>query len=106
MVERAAPAKAPHHFGVVVPPAPAALLLRRAFLSFVPGEMGLFSAPLVIFFPGAKGVVALVSDNSAGFVGIDVCILSEDCGARSRVLDIMNDLGSPTRGFSSMYSLP
>ncbi len=92
-----------YHFGVVVP---AALLFRFGFLSFVPGEMGLFSVPLLPFLPEAKGVGVFVSADSVGFMGIDVCIFNEDGSTGSRVFDIMKDPGSPTRGFSSMYSLP
>ena len=91
------------HFGVVEP---TALLFRLVFLSFVPGEIGLFSVPLLTFFVEAKGVGVFVSANPADFAGIDVCIFRLDGGIGSRVLDMMKDPGSPTSGFSSMYSLP
>lgn len=46
------------HFGVVV--APATLLFRLCFFSFVPGEIGLFSATLTAFFiVGATSAVLL-----------------------------------------------
>lgn len=55
------------HFGVVV--VPAALLFRLCFFSFVPGEMGLFSAPLPLFFNGEGTTDALTSGEVASFGG-------------------------------------
>lgn len=54
-------------FGVVVPPAPAALLFRLAFFSLaVPGVTGLLAVPILLFLDGSKGRSVLIGSGGAG----------------------------------------
>lgn len=55
------------HFGVVV--APATLLFRLLFFSFVPGEIGLFSTTLTPFFIVGATSAALLSGRDEIFGG-------------------------------------
>ena len=58
-------------FGVVAALSPAALLFRLAFLSLVPGVIGLFSLPFVAFLAGAgKSSVFSCGVGTALFAGV------------------------------------
>lgn len=108
-------------FGVVVSPEPAALLFRLSFFSFfsfTPGVVGLFSPPLVDFLAGASrssvfregGEPSLATAGSVAVVEIfsdweDLFVDMEDVRVESCDLVSRKDPGSPTMGFSSMYSL-
>ena len=81
--------------------ATAALLFLLPFLSFDPGEMGLFSPPLLPFLAGSSGMSVLIG-GAGGFT--EVGGLATDGAGASRDFCRMNAPGSPTRGFSSIYS--
>lgn len=88
-------------------PAPAALLFRLAFLSFVPGDIGLFSAALLPFRVGEVIEPVLISGDVASFEGIGGFVwVWELVAPGSRDLERMKEPGSPIKGFSSIYSLP
>ena len=109
--------------GVLVVPAPATLLFRLSFLSFFSfafGVLGLFSPPFVAFRTGA-GRSSVFNGGGGGtgtsisFTGVATLTLS-DCDDLLVVIEDVNvascdfvkrkEPGSPTMGFSSMYSLP
>lgn len=105
--------------GVVVVPAPAALLFLRSFFSFfsfVTGVVGLFSPPFVDFLTGAGrssvfnscGVGASTSFTGGGTVSDcdDLLVDMEEVNVESCDFVNLKDPGSPTMGFSSIYSLP
>lgn len=110
-------------FGVVAPLSPAALLFRLDFFSLVPGVVGLFSLLFVDFLSGAgKSSVFSCGVGAALFAGVatssDWLEGFDTSWAWLEVFDVfidvvkevlcdfdsLNDPGSPTIGFSSMYS--
>ena len=110
-------------FGVVAPLSPAALLFLLDFLSLVPGVIGLFSLPFVAFLIGAgKSSVFSCGVGTALFAGdatsrdwlegfdtswvwLEVFeVVIDDANEVLCDFDSLNDPGSPTMGFSSMYS--
>ena len=111
--------------GVVAPLSPAALLFLLDFFSLVPGVVGLFSLPLVAFLTGpGKSSVFSCGVGTALFAGVAVSVdWLEDFETSwpwlevfDVVIDVDNEVlcdfdnlnapGSPTIGFSSIYSLP
>ena len=99
-------------------PAPAALLFRLIFFSFEPpGVVGLFSPPLVDFRTGAGRSSVLIGGGCgvrALFPGVaawedsklDFVVEVNDARAGLWAFASLKAPGSPTTGFSSMYSLP
>lgn len=69
--------------------------------------MGLFSTPLALFFTGEGTTVVLTSGEVASFGGAGALVCGRDtAGPASRDFDKIKEPGSPTSGFSSIYSLP
>ena len=112
-------------FGVAPALSPAALLFLLDFFSLVLGVVGLFSLPFVAFLGGAgKSSVLSCGVGTALFTGVgtltDWLDVFDASWAWLDVLDVVIDVanevlcdfdnlkapGSPTIGFSSMYSFP
>lgn len=86
----------------------ATLLLRLAFRSLLAGDMGLFSAPLLPFLAELVRFVVLISGAGGRLVIVEVlgAVWMTGGAASSRDLERMKEPGSPTKGLSSIYSLP
>lgn len=102
-------------FDVNVSPTPAALLFLLDFFSFIPpGEVGLFSPPLLGFFTGAGRSTVLSCGVGTVFAGVGaftesklvLLVDANDANAGSFDFANLKFPGSPTIGFSSMYSVP
>lgn len=116
-------------FGVAPALSPAALLFLLDFFSLVLGVVGLFSLPFVAFLAGAgKSSVLSCGVGTALFAGVGTpadwlegfdaswAWLEDLDAVIDIVMDVANEVlcdfdnlkapGSPTIGFSSMYSFP
>ena len=107
-------------FGVVVSPAPAALLFLLSFFSLLSlgiDVVGLFSPPFVNFLAGAGRSSVLSCGVRPSLAGVgalegvatvrdweDLFVVMEEVMLGSCDLVSLKDPGSPTIGFSSMYS--
>ena len=110
-------------FGVVTPLSPAALLFLLDFFSLVPGVVGLFSLPFGAFLTGGgKSSVFSCGVGTALLAGVATSVdwlegFEASCAwleVFDVVIDVANEVlcdfdslnapGSPTMGFSSMYS--
>ena len=107
-------------FDVNVSPTTAGLLFLLAFFSFIPpGVVGLFSPPLLGFFTGTGRSTVFSCGAGTVFAGVGAFtdsklvlfvdakdVDAKDANAGSLDFASLKFPGSPTKGFSSMYSLP